>query len=61
VVLRSAYERARADFAKDPEGAAALLKVGESPRDTTADTVELAALTTVASTILNLDEALVKE
>ena len=38
-----------------------LLGVGQSPRDTALDAAELAAWTTVTSTILNLDETITKE
>ena len=42
------------------EAAKKLLAVGESPRDATLNEAELAAWTTVASTILNLDETITK-
>jgi hypothetical protein len=38
-----------------------LLKIGDKPRDAGMDPVELAAMTMIASTILNLDEALTRE
>jgi len=38
-----------------------LLTVGESPRRTKIDAAELAAWTTVASTILNLDETITRQ
>ncbi len=60
-ILVAAHERALGEFQRDPAGAAALVKVGTSPADSTLDTVRLAALTTVASTILNLDETVTKE
>jgi hypothetical protein len=44
-----------------PADAAALIDIGEFPRDTQLDTSELAAYTTVASLILNLDETITKE
>lgn len=50
----------RGRFDADPKKADALLKVGESPRDPLIPAVEHAAWTMVASTILNLDEFLVK-
>lgn len=54
--------RGRADaFRKDPPSAVKLLEVGESPRDKRLDPVELAAWTTVASVILNLDETVTKQ
>lgn len=50
----------RGRFDADPKKADALLKVGESPRDPLIPAVEHAAWTVVASTIMNLDEFLVK-
>jgi hypothetical protein len=47
-------------FQQDPEAAAKLLSVGESPRNGQLDAVELAAWSMVASVILNLDEAVTK-
>ena len=47
-------------FRLDPPGAKKLLAVGESPRDATLGTAELAAWTTVASVLLNLDETITK-
>ena len=38
-----------------------LVAVGESPRDKRLDAAELAAWTTVASVILNLDETITKQ
>ena len=60
-VLVNAYERSKADFASDPAAAAELLKVGATRSPETLDPIELAALTSVASTILNLDETVMKE
>jgi hypothetical protein len=60
-ILRAAYEHARADFEKDAEAAKALLTVGEAKADTTPPPAELAAFTSVASTLLNLDEVINKE
>jgi len=48
-------------FAADPGAADALLAVGEKPRDPALPAPELAAWTTIASTILNLDEAITRE
>ena len=48
-------------FAKNPEQAAQLLAVGESHVAAWAEPSELAAWTMVASSILNLDEAISKE
>jgi hypothetical protein len=58
--LRRAYERAHRRFATDKESAERYLKQGESPRDASLDAVELAAMSTAASLILNLDEAVMK-
>lgn len=60
-ILTAAYHRALRDFQADPASAAALLTVGAVPADSKLDQVQLAALTTVASIILNLDETLTKE
>lgn len=60
-VLTAAYQRALADFRADQLAATGLLKVGEATTDPQLDPAELAALTTVASTILNLDETVTKE
>lgn len=48
-------------FRAAPHAAAALVSVGEAPRPETLDTCELAAYTTLANLILNLDEAITKE
>jgi len=59
-ILLAEYEKQRASFAKEPDAAAALLAVGESPRDDRLDAVTHAAWTNVALVILNLDEAVTK-
>jgi hypothetical protein len=48
-------------YAHDGKGAGALLQNGESAPDSKIDKAELAAWTTVASAILNLDETITKE
>jgi hypothetical protein len=48
-------------FRQDRQSALKLLSVGESPRDRRVDAVELAAYTTVASVIFNLDETISKQ
>lgn len=48
------------EFRQNPEGAAALLGVGDSPRDESLDAPEVAAWTMVANLILNLDETITK-
>ncbi|HXW04994.1 MAG TPA: DUF1553 domain-containing protein [Vicinamibacterales bacterium] len=60
-VLRDLLRRQRALFRKDPRAARQLLSVGESPRDARLDAVEIAAWTTVASAVLNLDETITKQ
>jgi hypothetical protein len=61
-VLKKIYDEQLAHFRSNAGAAAAakLLSVGESPRDEKLDAAELAAWTTVASVILNLDEAVTK-
>ena len=59
-ILRLVYEKQRARFAAAPDAATKLLAVGESPRDASLDQAELAAWAIVASTLLNLDEAVTK-
>jgi hypothetical protein len=60
-VLRTLFKGRLRDFRRDPKSAATLLSVGESPRDKRLDAVEVAAWTTVASVILNLDETITKQ
>ena len=48
-------------FRKNPEAARKLISAGESKPDSQLDAAELAAMTTVASLILNLDETVTKE
>ncbi len=49
------------DFRADIDAAEELVAVGESPVDSLADASELAAYTSVASLVLNLDEAVTKQ
>jgi hypothetical protein len=60
-VLRDLAERQQAEYRKSPELARDLLGVGETEADRGVRPDELAAWTVVASTILNLDEAISKE
>jgi hypothetical protein len=60
-VLTRAFERARADFAAHPQAAAGLLKTGQPVGGTAIDPASLAAMTSVASTLLCLDETVTKE
>jgi hypothetical protein len=54
-------ERFERRYRADSKGAEEFLANGDSPRDKSLDTAELAAYTTVASVILNLDETITKE
>jgi len=60
-VLVEAANEALADFRQHRDEAAALLTVGASKSNQSQDPQELAAWTTVASMILNLDETITKE
>jgi hypothetical protein len=60
-VLTTAVERSIKDFTQDPEAAKQLLSLGEAKSDDKLNQAELAAYTTVASTLINLDETLTKE
>jgi Protein of unknown function (DUF1553)/Protein of unknown function (DUF1549)/Planctomycete cytochrome C len=59
-VLRRVLDRQLARYRSDPAAAGKLLGVGESPRDARYDVAETAAWTIVATTILNLDEAVTR-
>ena len=59
-VLRRTYDTQLATFQAEPEAAAALLKVGESPVPASASMPELAAMTAVANVLLNLNETITK-
>jgi hypothetical protein len=50
-----------ATFFNDPEAAAKLLAVGESPRNPNLDPRELAAYTAEANVILNMDQTITRE
>ncbi len=59
-VLQTALERFQTRFAKDPQGAKKFLEIGNS-KSVTEHPEQLAALTSVTSMILNLDEAITKQ
>ena len=59
-VLLKGYQRRLNRFKRDPEAAKSLLSLGEMKVDPQKDPAQLAALTTVASLILNLDEIITK-
>ncbi|HSU67690.1 MAG TPA: hypothetical protein VLJ39_12520, partial [Tepidisphaeraceae bacterium] len=60
-ILRQGFERRLAQYRADPVSAEKLLTAGESPRDQSIDAAELAAYTTAASVILNLDEVITRQ
>ena len=60
-VLRDLAERETTAYRRDRDAASKLLHVGESDVDNKVDAGELAAWTTVASVILNLDETITKQ
>ena len=60
-ILRDLARHEALHFSEDRKAALALIRAGESPFDKKLDVAELAAWTTVASTILNLDETITKE
>ncbi|MCE9551807.1 MAG: DUF1553 domain-containing protein, partial [Planctomycetes bacterium] len=59
-LLTRAFEQERTIFLKEPARAAKLLSIGEAPRNKQIDPAEHAAMTIVASMILNLDETLMR-
>jgi hypothetical protein len=59
-VLRETFDRRLAGFKAAPVKAKKLLAIGESSCDPKLDQPELAAYTTVASMVLNLDEVITK-
>ena len=59
-VLQAIFERQRDRYRSDEKAAIKLLSVGESKRNEQLDPAELAAWTTVASIILNLDETITR-
>ena len=60
-ILTTAYDRAVQDFRNDAAAVEEVLKVGATPTTFYGDRSALAAMMTVASTILNLDETVMKE
>jgi hypothetical protein len=60
-VLLNAWQRQAELYSAEGELAAALVRVGESPRDESLAVSEHAAITAVCLAILNLDEALTRE
>jgi hypothetical protein len=60
-ILASLLARHRRDFAADPDSAQKLLAVGEFQADPAIDPAELAAWTSVARAVLNLDETITRD
>jgi hypothetical protein len=60
-ILMSGWQAHRDRFARSPESADRVTKIGDSVRPEHLDVVELAAYTTIAGMMLNLDEAITKE
>ncbi len=60
-ILLAGFEDQLARFRRDPRAAGTLIRAGESLPDPRLDPCELAAYTTVAQLILNLDETITKE
>lgn len=60
-ILTTAMQRSIKEFTEDPAAAKQFLAVGEAGTDEKLDPTELAAYTTLASTLLNLDETITKE
>ncbi len=58
--LLALYQAERKTFAEDPAAALALLGAGDHPRDAALNAPEVAALTIVANTIMNFDEAIMR-
>jgi uncharacterized protein DUF1553 len=60
-VLEQGLTRRLAQYRADRAAAVKLLAAGEAPRNSSLDEAELAAYTTVASVILNLDEVITRQ
>ena len=60
-MLQAGLERRLTQYRANRKAAEELLTAGESPRDMKLDAAELAAYTTAASVILNLDEVITKQ
>jgi len=59
-VIREMLAGQSEKYRNDPQAAEKLLAVGESPRDSRFAPAELAAWSTVAAAILNLDETVTR-
>jgi hypothetical protein len=59
-VLQKVFDRYQTKYRADEKAAAALLAVGESPRDESLSAIDVASYAMTASVILNLDETVSK-
>lgn len=59
-ILLESHQQALSQYAKDPEAAQRLVQVGDSPHDSPIAVRELAAMTSIARMLLNLNEAITK-
>ena len=57
-ILLSRYAHLKQQFATDEQSALALLSIGEAKRDESIDVAQLAAMTAICNTLMNLDEVL---
>ena len=60
-ILREGLEKRWSDFKSNPAAAKSLVALGDSKLESQLDEVELAAYTTIASILLNLDRVLMKD
>jgi Protein of unknown function (DUF1553)/Protein of unknown function (DUF1549)/Planctomycete cytochrome C len=60
-VLETGFQQRLTQYRADTAAAEKLLSAGEAPRDRSLDSAELAAYTTAASVILNLDEVITRQ
>ena len=60
-LLLKSYEKRLAKFSTDMDAAKSVIKVGTSLVDKTIPVPELASMTTICSTLLNLDETITRE
>jgi hypothetical protein len=60
-ILRRTLDRASEAYQADPKAAAELLAIGEAPRDSALNALEVAAYTAVTNVVLNLDETITKQ
>ena len=60
-ILQRAYMKQHALYAREPQAAEQLLKVGEAPRSEKLSAIDHAAMTSVCLALFNLDEALTRE